>query len=147
MNKTVGEDVGALLGKVLEVRSDVGGTTIGRCICIRAQVDIHKPLLRWTNVNIGGTPCRIMFRYEKLAEFCYYCGPLDHMDKNCKHTHPDEMQFYGHWLRANGQNPTNMKEIAAELDRLNPKKPTPLLSQSPRTPTNRDLFTPYPTVP
>lgn len=63
------KNMGVLLGRMLEVRSDAGRAAIGHCIHIRAQVDIFKPLVRWTNANIYRTPCRIMFRYKKLADF------------------------------------------------------------------------------
>lgn len=36
MNKSVGEDVGVLLGKILEVRCDAGRVALGRCIRIHA---------------------------------------------------------------------------------------------------------------
>lgn len=60
MNKVVGEEVGALISIVTDVSCDDEGTALGRCIRVRVQVDIHKPLLRWTNVHIGGTTCKIM---------------------------------------------------------------------------------------
>lgn len=82
MNKEVGDNIGATLGRVLEVRSDLVGGAVGRCIKIRTLLD--KPLVRWTNVNIGGTLCRVFFRYEKLADFCFGCGRLDHVDRDCK---------------------------------------------------------------
>lgn len=74
MNKSVGEDLGAMLGEVIQVRSDSAGAATDRCIHIRVRVDINKPLVRWTSTSIEGTPCRIMFLYEKLAGFCYFCG-------------------------------------------------------------------------
>lgn len=85
MTKSVGEDLDALLGEVLKVRNDSGSAAIGRCIRIHARVDINKPLVRWTNIDIEGTSCRIIFRYEKLTVFCYFCGRLNHLDKDYKH--------------------------------------------------------------
>lgn len=61
MNKTVGEEIGALLRRVLEVCSDAGGTAIGGCICICAMVNIHNHLLQWTNMNVGEAPAKSSF--------------------------------------------------------------------------------------
>lgn len=69
MNKSVGEELGGLLGRVTDVCCDVGGTAIRRYIRIRAWVNIRNPLLRWTNVNLGGTSDRVFFHYEKLVDF------------------------------------------------------------------------------
>lgn len=131
-----------MLGKVIEVCCDAEGTALSRCIHIRAYVDIHKPLLCWTNINIGGFSCKIMFRYEKMADFCYMCGRLDHLERNCTHLHSDGLRYCGPWLRANGQNPTSLEDVASELNRLNSRKLTPPPSHSRRTPASRDPFTP-----
>lgn len=57
MNKVVGAEKGQVLGQVIEVRSDdAEGRALGRCIRIRAMIDIHKPLVQWTKACIGGTP-------------------------------------------------------------------------------------------
>lgn len=52
MNKAVGEDVGALIGEVLEINCDDEGQAIGQCLRVRVCLDIIKPLVRWTNINI-----------------------------------------------------------------------------------------------
>lgn len=126
MNKEVGAIIGSTLGQVLDVRSDPEGGAVGRCIRIRTMVNIHKPLVRWTNANIGGSLCRIFFRYEKLADFCFFCGTLDHVDRECKAMIPNGKKHFGPWLRANGQHSISLKEIAVDLDHIKPK-PQPLL--------------------
>lgn len=116
MNKAVGEEVGALVGVVSDVNCDAKGTALGRCIRLRVRVDVHKPLLQWTNVSIGGSSCKVLFRYEKLADLCFFCGRLDHMANTCKLYHPDGLQYYGPWLRANGQNPTSLNKVSSDLN-------------------------------
>lgn len=112
------------------------------------RCDIIKPLVRWTNVNIGGTTCKVLFRFEKLADFCYVCGSLTHLEKHCPIAHPNGLRFYGTWLRANGNNPITILDISTELNRMNAKKSSPPShSASPRTPNTRDLFTPSPSIP
>lgn len=43
MNRSVGEEIGSLLGKVIEVNEEAGGSAIGRCLRVRAMVNIHNP--------------------------------------------------------------------------------------------------------
>lgn len=45
MNKKVDEEVGALLGAVVEVSCDADGNAIGRCTCMRVLLDIHSPII------------------------------------------------------------------------------------------------------
>lgn len=66
-----------------------------------------------------------MFRYEKLADLCFLCGCLYHMEKACKLYHHDALRYYRPWLRANGQHPTSLNEIAGELNWLNARKLNP----------------------
>lgn len=148
MNKAVGEDVGALIGEVLEINCDDEGQAIGQCLRVRVCLDIIKPLVRWTNINIGGFICKVLFRYKKLADYCYVCGSLTHLEKHCPIAHPNGLRFYGPWLQANGNNLIVMYDISCELNRLNDKKTSPSThSASPSTPNTRDLFTPSPSIP
>lgn len=99
MNRLVGAEVGSLIGEVMEVNCDGNGVVVGRCTRIKVRIDVQNPLVRWTNINIGGIACKVMFRYEKLADFCYACDRLDHLVKHYSFTHPDGMCYYGPWLR------------------------------------------------
>lgn len=94
MNRIVAEELGALIGEVLEVCCDESGAAVGRCTHIRVRLDVRKPLVRWINMNIGGVSRKVMFRYEKLADFCYACGRLDHLVKHCAYSHPDGLSYY-----------------------------------------------------
>lgn len=102
MNKAVGEALGALFGGALVVECDEEGNALGKCIRLRVNLDVHKPLLRWSNVNIEGVTTKILFRYEKLTNLCFFCGSLDHMEKVCSFYHPDGLRYYGPWFCANG---------------------------------------------
>lgn len=95
MNKQIGEKVGALLGSVLEVYCDGNGKAIGKCTRIRVLLNIHNPIIRWTNINIGGVARKVLFRYEKLVDFYYLCGRLDHLQKSCSFAYPDGLKHYG----------------------------------------------------
>lgn len=97
------------------------------------MVNIYKPLVRWTKDSIGGSPCHIFSRYEKLANFCFYCGRMDHLDCDCKEMTLDGKKHYGLWLRANGQYSIGIKEIIIDLERLNQAAKPNLCIQSPKS--------------
>lgn len=115
------------------------GIAIGKYIWVRVLLDINNPIIHWTNINVGGHSRKILFRYEKLANFCYMCGRLNHMEKSCSFAHPDGLRYYGQWLRANGKNPPTFEEAARDLNRLNARMCTGAgpLANSPSTPTVR----------
>lgn len=116
MTKTAGEQLRRLLGEVLDVKIDYEGLAMGRCVRIRALVDVNKPLCRWTMVKTDGVESRIIFRYEKIIDLCFYCGCLNHLDKDCNNIPPSEKKYYGSWLRASHQDPIMMSEIVVELE-------------------------------
>ena len=70
-------------------------------------MDITQPLCRGRMVRIGGTPPRwVDFKYERLPIFCYWCGKVDHDERDCiqwiqsKETLRSEDKQFGAWLRA-----------------------------------------------
>lgn len=45
----------------------------------------HKKLIRGKRVIIeGGESKWVFFRYKRLPNFCYWCGMLDHGEKDCQ---------------------------------------------------------------
>ncbi|KAM6549333.1 hypothetical protein CsatB_021009 [Cannabis sativa] len=52
---------------------------------IRVLWESSKPLEKGMNFEseIGKISMSISFRYERISKFCYYCGCLDHIDRNC----------------------------------------------------------------
>lgn len=142
MNKLVGEEVGALLGEVVEVNCDLEGKAVGRCIPVRVLVDVRKPFIRWSNINIGGLARKILFRYEKLADIFFSCGRLDHLKKHCSFSHPDGLRYYGLWLRAIGQNPPSFEEAAGDLNLVNARKINIPMTYTPHTPVSNASILP-----
>lgn len=45
-------------------------------------------------------PFQVTFKYEKLCNFCYRCGFLNHVDRFCQMEARDPLP-YGSWMRAN----------------------------------------------
>lgn len=107
MSKANAEAIGSTLGLVEQVDTDAKGDCRGRCLRVRINIDINQPLCRGRMVDIGASsPSWVSFQYERLPIFCYWCGILNHDEKDCKLwlrskcTLRKEEQQYGAWLRA-----------------------------------------------
>lgn len=68
-------------------------------------IDIKKKLVRGKRTVIeGGGQRWIMFKYKKLPKFCYRCGLLSHVVKDCKNENGSDANMelnnplYGAWL-------------------------------------------------
>ncbi|XP_023872065.1 uncharacterized protein LOC111984680 [Quercus suber] len=89
------------LGTVVstQFKNDMMG---GDFMRITVQVDVSKPLCRGRKVVFDdGKEGWVAFKYEKLPNFCYWCGLVSHDDKDCecwlssKGTLPIESQEFG----------------------------------------------------
>lgn len=70
------------------------------------EIDLTKPLLRGTKIQLDDKMIWTDFKYEHLPSCCFYCGKLSHLEKGCDQKITDstkdciyEGQF-GDWLRA-----------------------------------------------
>ena len=111
MNKTNAEAIRQTLAEVEQVDTSPNGECHRKYIKVRIKLDIHQPLSRGRFVDIGNSePLWISIQYEKMPIFCYWCGLLNHDDKDCKTwldsdgTLNKDDQQYGLWLRANTTN-------------------------------------------
>ena len=71
------------------------------------RVDISLPLCRGRVLSIeDGDDHWVTFKYERLPNICYWCGCLDHSEKDCDRwlesegTLKDNDRVYGAWIRA-----------------------------------------------
>lgn len=83
MNREVGNLMGQSIGSVEEVDVTGDGVGWGRCLRIRVYIDITKPLKRGRALVLNGKSNWVSFRYEKLPQFCYFCGRIYHAGKPC----------------------------------------------------------------
>ncbi|XP_075663231.1 uncharacterized protein LOC142632775 [Castanea sativa] len=105
--KDAGFQIGRTLGKVERVDVDDDGFRLGGYMCIRVSMDIFVPLCRGRLVRLGGlSPQWVDFKYECFLIFCYWCGMVDHDERDCiqwmrsGETLRAEEKQYGPWLRA-----------------------------------------------
>jgi hypothetical protein len=103
MNRKSGETIGAEIGEFMEVEVGEDGFAPGKYMRVKVRIDISKPLMRGIMFDMGegkqGLWCR--FEYEFLPDFCYRCGLLDHIDRDCKiSVAKGEKPQFGSWLKA-----------------------------------------------
>lgn len=80
---------------------------VGDFLRVRVEVDVSKPLYRGRRVVLDNDEeVWVSFCYEKLPNFCYWCGMVCHDDNDCdiwlssKGTLSIESQEFGAWMRA-----------------------------------------------
>jgi len=98
--------IGASLGEVLEVDVMKSGVQWSKYLRVRVKIDISRKLIRGKRISIEeGTARRVNFKYERLPNFCYCCGMLDHDLKDCLVRKENgiipaiEDLQYGTWMR------------------------------------------------
>lgn len=107
MSIEVGKKMFKAFGAVQEVALAQLSGNRGRCLRVKVELDITKPLPRGKRIcSADWEPFWISFQYEKLPILCHYCGLIGHDDKVCVDKDKDlqagclrENQF-GAWLRA-----------------------------------------------
>ncbi|XP_057452169.1 uncharacterized protein LOC130743989 [Lotus japonicus] len=68
---------------------------------VRVWLDSEAPLRRGRLLaSAGKPPLKVVFKYEKLKNFCYRCGLLDHVLKDCDVQDDGQPLAFGGWLRA-----------------------------------------------
>lgn len=102
-SKDLAKSIGNLIGKYEKIDCDEDGLCWGQTMKIKVAIDVLKPLRRGVLLKLGSMADErwIPITYEKLPNFCYGCGKLDHVLKECDEHVPgdaDQLQ-YGVWLR------------------------------------------------
>ncbi|KAF5476106.1 hypothetical protein F2P56_007845 [Juglans regia] len=99
MNYGTGERLGNSVGQVLRVETSGGGSSWGKFTRFKIFHDITKPLARGRFLTLG-------VLHEKLPNFCYTCGIINHMAGNYRKLEWESSRTnslspqYGAWLRA-----------------------------------------------
>nr|XP_027083698.1 uncharacterized protein LOC113705999 [Coffea arabica] len=125
LSKEVGRKIGVVFKDVKEVVIPQGGGKEGRHLKALVHVDLSKPLLRGTLVQIAGSLKWVAFKYERCPDFCYKCGIVGHGERTCKEsiTVPEGLleNQYGPWMRA-GNNRSPAKERVVRDDTVKDKR-------------------------
>lgn len=94
--------LGSSMGDVLEVDNDgILWDQFGR---VKISLNILKPLRRVQRVrNSSGKVVVIEIKYERLPTYCYVCGLIGHMERDCVEAVEEgrgDVKQWGAWLKA-----------------------------------------------
>ena len=77
--------IASMLGRVESVEETVKGDCRRRCTRVQVNIDISQPLCRGCLVNVRDSQTQwISFKYECMPNFCYWCGVMNHDEKDCR---------------------------------------------------------------
>ncbi len=161
MNPEVATILGSSLGKIAHVTEGDKAAGGGQAMRIRVSMDLTKPLCRGRKATLEkGREVWISIKYERLPNFCYWCGLVSHSDKDCPHWLRNqekmqlEVQQFGPWLRASNERPWRKTRIKIEgiqkpPHTKQPKQPpsTPINTTSTQTQSNSRPFPNTTTIP
>lgn len=115
MSEFIAKAIGNYVGEF--VKADQSNFEGGRkeFMRVRIRIDITKPLHRRMKLKSkGGDWFWVDFKYERLPNFCFFCGILGHSDKLCPKLFEgmsmDLGKPFGAWLRATGRRALNPQE-------------------------------------
>lgn len=78
------EFIGNTIATFVHFDAELHNGNNGSVMCVRIHINITKPLLRVLNIE---GPNNRMFQhtlgYERLPNFCYYCGLMGHLVIDC----------------------------------------------------------------
>ena len=121
MKKSVAETMGKSIGEVLRAQTHEEEVGNGRCMRIRVRVDISKPLRRGRRIGLANSgESWVSFQYERLPNFCYWCGIPTHREKDCEdwlnstESEKEKAPEYGVWLRASQERVTCRVQVTVE---------------------------------
>ena len=86
LNVEIAEEVGKTVGTVVstQFKNDMMGVTL--CVSEFELMFQNHSIYRGHKVVFeDGKEGWVAFKYEKLPNFCYWCGLVSHDDKDCEH--------------------------------------------------------------
>lgn len=104
-SEAVVKQIGDMIGDFMEW-DNRGDDKWGSFLRLGVLIDLKKPLRRGTILrNKEGSKFKISFKYERLLDFCYYCGRVGHLMKQCGEKEQVKSEIttdmpFGPWLRA-----------------------------------------------
>ncbi|KAM0901037.1 hypothetical protein ACQ4PT_020239 [Festuca glaucescens] len=102
MDGDTAELIGNRIGEFMEVDGLVNGMAVGKFLWVKVRMLITEPLMCGTVVEVDGGKRAIWcpFEYEYCPDFCFICGLIGHLDKECsRKLQKGEEPQYGKWLK------------------------------------------------
>ena len=89
----VRELIGKSIDRVIQVANPKDDDAGSEFLRVRINIDISKPLLRCSKLHYEGKWVGwVRLKYERLPNFCYWCGRVTHGERDCEV-----------WLRGKGR--------------------------------------------
>jgi len=83
-----------LIGTMVKVDVDADGKASGAFLRARVAIEIDKPLSRVVMLRMSKSeePRWFAIRYEKLPFYCFFCGVIGHLEIECPHPVPRNVE-------------------------------------------------------
>lgn len=113
----VGELIGNKIGRVLEVDCSANSIAWGKCLRVRVLLNVTKPLIRGSRVEFNGSLYVVIFRYEKLGDFCFAYDKLDHLYRDYPNLFTNtidsvtQKRQFESWLKSDGTKAVSVDEL------------------------------------
>lgn len=105
--------LGNIVGEYEKADLEDDGRKHEKTLRVKVKIDILQPLVRGALLQVGSKAEESWsgITYEKLPDFCYICGRLGHVLKNCSEEEDDSTDDsqYGPWMREDNFTPNKPK--------------------------------------
>lgn len=140
------------VGRVMQVidPDETGGG--GNWLRVKVMIDVEEPFGSKISFD-ENSEVLISFKYERLSNFCYWCGCLSHTEYDCptwlesQRTLRKEDQQFGTWLRASNDRPSRTVSITVEGEQSRPPHEAPANPQTDEWGASQTLDPDPPRVP
>ncbi|EPS72636.1 hypothetical protein M569_02121, partial [Genlisea aurea] len=100
IKREIAEFLGNEIGRFKEADIPRNGFCVDNRLKMRVSINTDLPLKRMIRLNLeDGTSAIIPITYERLQNFCFVCGKLDHLLKDCVVASGEGSPQFGPWLR------------------------------------------------
>lgn len=105
MFEAVGKQLEKIFGEFLKYDPKNSNSIWWEYMTIRIRIDVSRSLKRKKKINRKDCPEFVVScKYERLGDFCFYCGMLTHTERFCQKKlevkEPTNVRDWGSWLRS-----------------------------------------------
>ncbi|KAJ4839290.1 hypothetical protein Tsubulata_035583 [Turnera subulata] len=113
------QDIANKTGRFIRF-DEKGAAGWGKFVRVKVALNVEKPLRKMLSIRKSQGPSTgVSYRYEGIPNFCYLCGKLGHLIKECdrrnEESNEEEVLNYGEWMRATPWKPYSAKLEALEV--------------------------------
>jgi hypothetical protein len=85
LTKKLARTLGEEIGNLIMIDNNSRGSIFDKFLRARVQLPLYTALQRWATLEdvITGEEVKVQIRYERLPNFCLFCGFIGHMEARC----------------------------------------------------------------